>query len=169
MTSRPQAPVTTTEIEMTPTSYTRDAALRKLGRINRWMIASSVALTGVLTEVAAQAFPGKAKASTSGVVKRRASGPPSPAPARPTPLKAPAQAPSATTEAAPETAHSQESAPSPETVHESAPAQESAPAEHSAPAEAQHESAPAPAPEPAPAHESAPAPESPAPVVSGGS
>jgi hypothetical protein len=40
-------------------SQTRDAALRRLGRANRWLIAGSVTLTGVLAEVAAQAFPGK--------------------------------------------------------------------------------------------------------------
>src|SRR5437016_13920817 len=40
-------------------TQTRDAGLRRLARANRWLIAGSVALTGVLTEVAAQAFPGK--------------------------------------------------------------------------------------------------------------
>lgn len=39
--------------------HARDAALRRLSRVNRWLIAGSVALTGVLTEVAAQAFPGR--------------------------------------------------------------------------------------------------------------
>ena len=32
----------------THTAHTRDAALRQLRRANRWMIAGSVALTGVL-------------------------------------------------------------------------------------------------------------------------
>ena len=42
-----------------PNASSRDAALRRLTRVNRWLIAASVTLTGVLTEVAAQAFPGK--------------------------------------------------------------------------------------------------------------
>ena len=43
----------------THTTHARDAALRKLRRLNRWMIAGSIALTGVLADVAANAFPGK--------------------------------------------------------------------------------------------------------------
>jgi hypothetical protein len=41
------------------TSRSRDAALRRLHRANRWLIAGSATLTGVLTAVAASAFPGK--------------------------------------------------------------------------------------------------------------
>ncbi|HXB65770.1 MAG TPA: hypothetical protein VNV42_12950 [Solirubrobacteraceae bacterium] len=41
------------------TSRTRDAALRRLRHANRWLIGGSAALTGVLTAVAASAFPGK--------------------------------------------------------------------------------------------------------------
>ena len=41
------------------TSRSRDAALRRLRRANRWLIAGSATLTGVLTAVAASAFPGK--------------------------------------------------------------------------------------------------------------
>jgi hypothetical protein len=41
------------------TSRSRDAALRRLRRVNRWLIAGSATLTGVLTAVAASAFPGK--------------------------------------------------------------------------------------------------------------
>jgi hypothetical protein len=37
----------------------RDAALRRLRRANRWLIAASVTLTGVLTDVAARAVAGK--------------------------------------------------------------------------------------------------------------
>ena len=40
-------------------THTRDSSLRKLSVINRWMIAASVTLTGVLTDVAANAFPSK--------------------------------------------------------------------------------------------------------------
>ena len=41
------------------TTHSRDAALRQLGRFNRGLIAGSIALTAVLTDVAANAFPGK--------------------------------------------------------------------------------------------------------------
>lgn len=44
---------------MTPhTPRTRDAALRRLAKSNRWLIAGSAALTGIFTAVAANAFPG---------------------------------------------------------------------------------------------------------------
>jgi hypothetical protein len=43
----------------------RDSSLRKLALANRWLLAGSVALTGVLTEVAAQVLPGRAKATSS--------------------------------------------------------------------------------------------------------
>ena len=142
---------------------TRDAALRKLARINRWMIAGSVALTGVLTEVAAQAFPGKAKAITSSTAAKHGAthSPSRPVPKHPTPLAPPATTPSTTAEAAPETAQ--------EAPRSAESARESAPQEQSAPAESTHESTPAPAQESAPAPEPAPAQESSAPVVSGGS
>ncbi len=144
----------------THATYTRDAALRKLARINRWMIAGSVALTGALAEVAAETFPGKAKASTSRATKHRTANPPSGSTPTPTTqLAPPVNAPSSTTEAAP----SRESDPAAEPNPQSAPTQESAPAEQSTPQESTHESTPAPAGETAPAQESAP------PVVSGGS
>jgi hypothetical protein len=41
------------------TSHTRDAALRRISHANRWLIAGSVALTGLLADVAANAFPGR--------------------------------------------------------------------------------------------------------------
>jgi hypothetical protein len=48
-------------------SHGRDAALRRLSHANRWLIAGSIALTGALTEVAANAFPGKTlRKGTSG-------------------------------------------------------------------------------------------------------
>jgi hypothetical protein len=50
----------------------RDASLRRLHRINRWLIAGAIMLTGALSGAAAQAFPGgsqkggsNAKARTS--------------------------------------------------------------------------------------------------------
>jgi len=42
------------------TTHTRDAALRELNRLTRWMIAGSIVLTGILSDVAASAFSGKA-------------------------------------------------------------------------------------------------------------
>jgi len=161
------------------TTHTRDAALRELRRINRWMIAGSIVLTGVLSDVAAHAFPGKTlKASTAN--KDHASGDSSSNSAKTTTgvLKPPEQAPQASTESAParESAPSQESTPSQESApaqesapsHESAPSQESAPSRESAPSQ---ESAPAreSAPTPEASTESAPSQESSAPVVSGGS
>src|ERR1700689_1018630 len=139
------------------TTHTRDAALRELNRITRWLIAGSVVLTGVLSDVAASAFSGKR------TVRRHTAGASSHATRRPqghtpqktptSPLRPPAQAPSATGES--------------HTSQESPPAQEPAP-QTQQPAPAQES---APAAEPAPAHEAAPepAPESSGPVGSGGS
>jgi hypothetical protein len=104
------------------TNYTRDAALRELHRINRWLIASSVVLTGVLSDVAAHAFPGKAIKTIATTGQKRTSTHPQPGTSRSSggsvtapsdSLHPPAQAPKATTETAP--------------AHESAPTQEPAP------------------------------------------
>jgi hypothetical protein len=144
----------------------RDAALRRLQRSNRWLIAGSVALTGVFAEVAANAFPGKTLKTTGG--SRTGGHPHSGAKTSTQPVKPPVQAPTATPEAQ---APAEESSPS--TSGESVPSQEPAPAEEAAPS-----SEPAPSRESAPAHESAPpvresapppAPERAPPVVSGGS
>lgn len=40
-------------------SHARDAALARMRRINRWLIAGAVALTALLTDVTAHAFPGR--------------------------------------------------------------------------------------------------------------
>lgn len=153
-------------------TYTRDAALRKLARINRWLIAASVALTAVLSEAAAQAFPGKSTTAakrkaklSSAPSKHHASQPSGGAATSPGSLKPPAQAPSAAGEAQPESSSGSREASPPKAAPESAPAQEAAPAPEPPP-ESTHESAPAPQ-ESAPAPEPAPAQE--APVVSGGS
>ncbi|MGH2879324.1 MAG: hypothetical protein ACRDK4_06960 [Solirubrobacteraceae bacterium] len=158
---------------MTPIhSNARDTALRRLGRANRWMIAGSVALTAVFSEVAASAFPGRK--TTGGTHSHAGSKSSGSAGA----LKAPSEAPESTT--TPEVSPSQEAPPAqessaPKESSEASPSQEAAPpqeeaptheaappAEESAPVK---ESAPAPAPEPAPA----PVQESAPPVVSGGS
>ena len=132
-------------------AQTRDAALRRLGRANRWLIAGSLALTAVLAEVAAQAFPGKSLhgSSTSGTTGRsanpRGSGTGSPTgSANSVELHPPAQAP----ESAPE--------------EESAPPAESSSQEPAGGAQPSEQ-------EPAPAQQQPQRSESSPPVVSGGS
>lgn len=151
------------------TTHSRDAALRELHRINRWMIAWSVLLTGVLSDVAAHAFPGKHLKTTANA--RRSSAKHGPArhsgsASSHKSLTPPSHVPRATQQAP---AQIQESpAAEPTQSQESAPTQESAPVQESAPAqEPQPEQEAAPAQESAPAPEPAPEPE--APVVSGGS
>jgi hypothetical protein len=154
------------------TTHSRDAALRELNRITRWLIAGSIVLTGVLSDVAASAFSGKStkhstKAKSASVQHKthKHSGGTSTGV-----LKPPAQAPTTPSEQPPSqepAPQSQESAPSDQSApaQEPAPPQESAPAQESAPT---HEATPEPAPaqeatpEPAPTQESGP-------VVSGGS
>jgi hypothetical protein len=84
----------------------RNVALGQLRRINRWLIAASVALTAVLSEAAAHAFPGKTvKASSAGSASKKApstakrSGTRSTTTTSPQPLKTPAQAPKSTAQA----------------------------------------------------------------------
>jgi hypothetical protein len=147
------------------TTHTRDAALRELRRMNRWMIAGSIVLTGVLSDVAANAFPGKTlKAIKTPAKKGTSSSHKSNSPTKTTPLKPPAQAPKAAEAPAPST----QSPPSSESsrASESAPAQEPAPSQESTPP-SQESSPPSATPEAS--RESAPAQEPSAPVVSGGS
>jgi hypothetical protein len=40
-------------------SHARDAALARMRRINRWLLAGAIVATGLLTEAAAQAFPSR--------------------------------------------------------------------------------------------------------------
>jgi hypothetical protein len=152
---------------------TRDAALHRLSTANRWLLASSVALTGVFAEVAARAFPGKTIKASSATRARHPEKPSSRTTSKS--LRPPARAPRASTTPEPaaphetppqESASSRESSPAQETApagEAAAPTEEAAPAKEAAPAQEVQ-----PAPEPAPAKESAPVPES-APVISGGS
>jgi hypothetical protein len=67
------------------TTHTRDAALRQLHQLNRWLIAGSVVLTGVFVEAAAHAFPGKSTTTSASKAKRsraHTSPPPNPHPRR---------------------------------------------------------------------------------------
>jgi hypothetical protein len=116
------------------TTHTRDAALRELSRINRWLLAGSVVLTGVFADVAANAFPGR-KATTGTASKRgrskvrtnqNASG------SHKTytrPLQPPAQAPQPVTEtpSSQETTQTQEPAPAQETAPAPEPTEASTP------------------------------------------
>lgn len=158
----------------------RDAALHKLSTANRWLVAGSVALTGVFAEVAAQAFPGKTvKASSATRAPVHAAHKVSSATTAKS-LQPPAQAPQASTTPEPTAPHEtppQESAASnesPSPSQESVPAREAQSPSQEAPAAKEsgpaQESQPAqePAKETAPTQEPAPAQES-APVVSGGS
>jgi hypothetical protein len=79
------------------TSHTRDAALWQLRRMNRWLVVGSVALTGVLAEAAARAFPGKTIRSGQSA-KARTGSSTATAPSRPTPLVAPEENPRAESE-----------------------------------------------------------------------
>src|SRR5437899_1478171 len=132
----------------------RDAALRRLSRANRWLVAGSMALTGVFAEVAASAFPGKT-VKTSGTTGSRSHAHTKHSSKALRSIQPPAQVPQAST--TPEPAPSQESAP----AEKSTPSQESGPKEETAPSQ---ESAPtgesAPTQESAPREESAPAQES---------
>jgi hypothetical protein len=153
-------------------AHRRDSSLQKLSRANRWLLAGSVALTALLTEVAAQAFPGKASASSTAPRAGAAKAPRHPSsqhsvdrsPSKS--LTPPAKAPEAsepTSEAAREPSEQASREPAHEATHEAAPEthEPSSSASESAPA------APQASPEP---QESKPAPEeSSAPVVSGGS
>jgi hypothetical protein len=131
----------------------RDNSLRRLSRINRWLVAGSVALTGFFAEAAAHAFSGEGSTKPKPAAKhdqlhsrRHRHTPAGQSLSTPKALRPPQQAPQATATTAPES--------------EQAPAQQSAPAQETAPEpEIAHENAP----EPAPREESAP------PVVSGGS
>jgi hypothetical protein len=139
-------------------THTRDAAMRELRKINRWLIAASIILTGLLSDVAANAFPGKAgKASSAARGKSAGHHKHHPHAAKTGALRAPEQAPQSSIEV---------------------PAQDEAPAAAAqAPAEGAAEAAPAEAApsapdaqtEAAPVQEPEPAPEETGPVVSGGS
>ena len=86
------------------TPATRDAALRRLARAKRWLLAGTAALTGALAAVAASAFPGKSVNGAAGAAATQTGGAGSVAsgqagegsPARQeAPLGAPAQEPQA--------------------------------------------------------------------------
>jgi hypothetical protein len=55
--ARHDAPATGAQTPLTPAG--RDAAVRRLTRYKRWLLAGTAALAGALTVVAADAFPGR--------------------------------------------------------------------------------------------------------------
>jgi hypothetical protein len=139
-------------------THARDSSLRRLNRANRWLLAGSLTLTGVLTDVVAHAFPGGAHADSAGAAakaaKHKRSSHSSPRGLTSTStLKPPAQAPEAS-ESSSEGSSEAATEPAPEATREAAPAEEPA-----------REPEPAPEPEVAPE----PTPQAEAPVVSGGS
>lgn len=153
------------------TPATRDAALRRLAQSRRWLLAGATALTGALTAVAANAFPGRTVKASSSHAGSAGAAPRTSAPSqgsgseagtsgsRDQPLQSPSHEPQAS---APEG-----SPPGSEAGTESPPAgsQETAPSQ---PAQ-QPESTPS-APATSQPEASAPSTSSPeAPVVSGGS
>jgi hypothetical protein len=136
------------------TPGTRDVALSRLASVNRWLIAGSVALTGVLAEVAAQAFPGKKLASANAASTRHASKRQPHPPEAPEQLHPPEQAPQPSGESSGSGAQPESPSGSAEPQE---PATESSPQASEAPPATE-----APQPEPAPAEEGPP-------VVSGAS
>jgi hypothetical protein len=139
-------------------SHARDAALKRMRRINRWLVAGAVIVTGLLTDVAAQAFPGRTITRSAGSPSTTRPGRAIPAPTtirhRPAEhraLKPPTQAPQAQNP--------------PQVVEPVAGATPSLGTQTPA---APTPAAPTPA-APTPAAAAAPAPVAPAPVVSGGS
>ncbi|HKH78477.1 MAG TPA: hypothetical protein VJ996_00560, partial [Solirubrobacteraceae bacterium] len=113
-------------------THIRDASLRRLARVNRWLIAGSVALAALLTEVAAQAFPGRSRTTSTApaAAKVKAASAHSATHAsetttNPGSLQPPAQAPQAATQGGGESSSTPQS--SAEATHESAPSRESAP------------------------------------------
>ena len=138
-------------------SLARDAALRRMRRANRWLIAGTVVATGLLTDVAAQAFPGR--------TITRSTDPPTTAQTRRP------RAHSARKRHRGEAHHAVHHALRPPAHAPTAPTQEQTPTvAAAAPAAAPTTTAaPTPAPAPAPPPAATPAPSTPAPVVSGGS
>jgi hypothetical protein len=67
----------------------RDAGLRRVSRLTGWIVAGTIALTGALSEVAAQALPGHQKPAAPSSAPRSqpsdSTAPAAPAPAAPAP------------------------------------------------------------------------------------
>ena len=68
----------------------RDRGLRRLGMLNRWLVAGALVLSGLFTAVAALAKPGSAKRSAAATAPSAAPAPVTPAPASTDATPAPA-------------------------------------------------------------------------------
>ncbi len=148
-----------------PTSApaSRDRSLQRLSRLNRWLVAGSVALTALLTELTAHAFPATPKAANGNSTRAHnghRSPPHSGGSSTAKELRPPAQAPQSS---GPSSTGDEQASGSAAPSHESAPqaTESQQAAEEPAPA---HE-----APPPEPEIHREPTPEPQAPVVSGGS
>jgi hypothetical protein len=150
-------------------SNTRDAALRRLTRANRWLVAGSITLTGVLAEVAAQAFPGK-KLSSAGAatVQGGATSRERHPPDAPEALHPPEQAPQASGEASSESPTTPQATPESQASQGTSPPAESAPPSSESPPPSSESAPPAEAPA-QPARPESPTREEAPPVVSGAS
>jgi hypothetical protein len=138
-------------------THARDAAMAQLGRVNRWLLAGSVLLTGVFAEIAANAFPGSKRTASHDAAgaKHRSQG----TTTAPAPLQPPEQAPGAGERSPGEsTGGEAQSAPPPEAPSGAGEAGAAPSEPQSAPETPPAESAPR-----------EPAPEANGPVVSGGS
>src|SRR5580704_10855564 len=109
------------------TAGSRDAALRRLRRVNRWLVAGSALLTGLFVEFAASAFSGHPASARTAPARSKAHH------TSTKPLSPPPQPPRAT-----------QTTPAPAEAEREAPAQAPTPSEPAAPAP---EAAPEPAPE----------------------
>lgn len=164
------------------TTRARDAALHRLSRVNRMLITGSIVFTGLLTDVAAHAFPGKTAVKSGSATAARTksargqaserTGTSSTSPHATTSssseaLHPPAQAPQTTSESAPakESTTAQEATP----AKESTSAQESTSAKESAAAQESSQVKESTAKEATQAKESEASREASTPVVSGGS
>jgi hypothetical protein len=156
------------------TPRTRDAALRKLGAANRWLIAGSAALTGVFTAVAANAFPGHTLKSQSRNASARGRSSTTKRSDGSGHLRPPASRPESSDESGTEPSEPAAGEPTPgveasesSPPAEAPPAQESAPTEQTTPESSQQVQEPQ---QPtAPPEETEPQAQPEAPVVSGGS
>jgi hypothetical protein len=159
------------------TPSTRDAALRRLAHCNRWLIAGAAALTGAITAVAANAFPGRSVKAAGQTARARAGAAPSTSAQQPggssgtqvPPLQRPEQEPQASPGSESGAQGSGQSGSTPESggsgSSEASPSQSTPPQESAPSGQAPSQPGESSASRPSPGTGGAPE----APVVSGGS
>jgi hypothetical protein len=148
----------------THSPLSRERALGLLRRCNRFVIGAAVALTALLAEVAAQAFPGKTLAASNGAASHSRSRGGEASGSSTTPLQPPAEAPqeSTTTPTEPSAEGSQQGSETAPQSSEQAPQSSEVPQTSEPQASSEAPAAPQ-------STEETPAPETAPPVVSGGS